>query len=79
LTKEIDLSASLYELTETYPELIGILKEIGFAGVGNPAVRNTLGRTTTLPEGSKKQGKDLAEVLAMLRERGFEARRPEAE
>jgi len=28
--KEIDLKKSVYELTETYPELIGILKELGF-------------------------------------------------
>jgi hypothetical protein len=71
--KEIDLKATLYELTEAYPELIPILKEMGFVGVANPVTRNTLGRMTTLPEGCKKQGKDLAEVLATLREHGFEA------
>jgi hypothetical protein len=72
--KEIDLKASLYELTDTYPELIPILKEMGFVGVANPVTRNTLGRVTTLPEGCKKQGKDLAEVLAALRAQGFEAK-----
>ena len=72
--KEIDLNASLYQLTETYPELIPILKEMGFVGVANQVTRNTLGRVTTLPEGSKKQGKDLAEVLATLREHGYEAK-----
>jgi len=72
--KEIDLKLSLYELTETYPELIGILKEMGFAGVANPVVRNTLGRATTIPQGCEKQGKDLAEVVAKLREHGFEVK-----
>jgi hypothetical protein len=72
--KEIDLTASLHELTETYPELIPILKEMGFVGVANPVTRNTLGRMTTLPEGCKEQGKDLAEVLAALREHGIEAK-----
>lgn len=69
--KEIDLKKSVYELTEIYPELIGILKEMGFLGVANPIVRNTLGRITTIPEGCKKQGKDLNEVIKKLEEVGF--------
>ncbi len=73
--KEIDLGASLYQLTDTYPELIPILKGMGFVGVANPMTRNTLGRATTLPEGCKKQGKDLAEVLALLREHGYEVKK----
>ncbi len=69
--KEIDLKKSVYDLTETYPELIHILKELGFLGVANPIVRNTLGRVTTIPEGCKKQGKDLNEVIKKLEEAGF--------
>ena len=72
--KEIDLSKSVYELTETYPELIDILKEMGFLGVGNPIARKTLGRVTTIPQGCQKQGKDLAEVVKRLEEKGFKAR-----
>ena len=69
--KELDLKKPVYELTETYPELIEILKDLGFLGVANPVVRKTLGRMMTLPEGCKKQGKDLAEVLKKLEEHGF--------
>lgn len=69
--KELDLKKPVYELTETYPELIEILKELGFLGVANPVVRKTLGRMMTLPEGCKKQGKDLDEVLKKLEEHGF--------
>ena len=70
--KEIDLTKSVYELTEMYPELIDLLKEQGFLGVSNPAARNTLGRVTTIPEGCKKQGKDLGEVIEVLGKAGFE-------
>lgn len=49
--KEIDLDKSLYELTKTYPELIDILKELGFLGVINPVLRNTIGRKVTIPQG----------------------------
>ena len=69
--KEIDLNKSVYELTEAYPELIPILKELGFLGVSNAVVRNTIGRVTTIPQGCEKQGKDLEEVLHKLAEYGF--------
>ena len=69
--KGIDISKSVSELTETYPELIDILKELGFLGVANPIVRNTLGRATTIPKGCEKQGKDLNEVIKKLEEKGF--------
>ena len=69
--KEIDLGSTIYDLTEAHPELIDILKELGFFGVTRPAVRNTLGRVTTLAQGCEKQGKDLGEVLDKLRQHGF--------
>jgi len=71
LMKEVDLNKSVYELTETYPGLIEILKELGFLGVVNPVVRKTLGRKTTIPQGCNKQGKDLNEVIKILEEKGF--------
>jgi hypothetical protein len=69
--KEIDLEKNVYELTTAYPELIGILKELGFLGVANPVLRKTLGRVTTIPKGCEKQGKDLADVIKKLEENGF--------
>jgi uncharacterized protein len=69
--KEIDLNKSIFELTEEYPELIATLKELGFAGIAFPAVRKTLGRKTTLPEGCSKQKKDLAEVIDHLEKLGY--------
>ncbi len=72
--KEIELKKSVYELTEAYPELINILKEMGFFGVANPLVRKTLGRVTTIPQGCEKQGRDLAEVVTELEKQGFAVR-----
>jgi hypothetical protein len=73
--KELDLKKSVYELTNAYPELIGVLKELGFLGVANPVARNTLGRVTTIPQGAEKQGKDLNEVIKRLEEAGFAIKR----
>ncbi len=69
--KEIDLEKSVYELTEAYPELIDILKELGFFGVASAIARNTLGRVTTIPQGCQKQGQDLTEVVKKLEDAGF--------
>jgi len=69
--KKIDLNKSIYELTEEFPELIEILKDMGFIGVINPLVRKTIGRKTTLLEGIKKQGKDLEEVFKKLKDKDF--------
>ncbi len=69
--KEIDLTKSIYQLTEEHPELTGTLKELGFAGIAFPAVRKTLGRKTTLPEGCRKQKKDLDEVICHLEGLGY--------
>lgn len=70
--KKIDLARSVFELTESYPELIAILKELGFGPLANPALRATLGKVTTLPQGCARQGRDLAEVVAVLKQHGFE-------
>ena len=70
--KVIDLDKSVYELTEQYPELIDLLKDLGFLGVKNPIARNTLGRVTTIPQGCKKMGIDLDDVKKILKEKGFE-------
>ncbi len=71
MLKHIDLKKNVHELTETYPELIEVLKEMGFLGVANPIARKTLGKLTTIPQGCKKQGKDLNEVIKKLKELGF--------
>ncbi len=71
MTKELDLKKSVYELTEAYPELLDILKELGFVGVIRPVVRTTIGRVTTIPQGCQKMGKDLNEVIKRSEQSGF--------
>jgi len=44
---------------------------MGFLGVTNPLARKTLGKVTTIPQGCKKQGEDLDEVIKKLKELGF--------
>jgi len=69
--KELDLNKSVFDLTEQYPELIDVLKEIGFAGLAFPAVRKTLGKKMTLPAGCEKQKIELAVVISQLEDLGY--------
>jgi len=70
--KQIDLNKNVYDLTEQYPELIEILKEMGFLGLANPIMRATMGKVTSIPQGCKKMGMDLDEIKRVLKEKGFE-------
>jgi len=70
--RKIDVNKTVYELTEQYPELIDLLAKIGFLGIKNQILRNTLGKVTTLKEGCKKQGKDIKEVIEILKREGYE-------
>ena len=72
MQKQIDLKKNVYELTETNRELIEVLKEMGFLGIANPLTRKTLGKVITIPQGCKRQGKDLNKTIKKLKELGFE-------
>lgn len=77
MTKVIDLEKTVYDLIEQHPELTGIMKDIGFLGIANPVMRNTMGRVMTIPKGCEKMGIDLNEVKKTLREKGFEIKEGE--
>jgi hypothetical protein len=69
--KNVDLDGTLYDLTSRYPELIEILFGLGFAGVKNPAMRESHGRQMTLRAGCAHMGLELSRVAAALRAAGF--------
>jgi uncharacterized protein len=71
MEKIIDLKSNIYELTNEYPELIEMMKEEGFAAIGNSVVRSTMGRTMTIPSGCKKLGVPLEKVVSILKDRGY--------
>ncbi len=73
--KEVDLDKTLYDITEQYPELIPVLKDLGFAGVANPVLRNTHARVMTLRKGCEHLGKDLAEVVKTLEQKGYSVKK----
>ncbi len=70
--KQLDLSKSVYDLCEEYPELLDAMVELGFRDIAKPGMLNTAGRVMTLIKGAKMKRIDLEEIKAKLRTLGFE-------
>ena len=48
MNKKINLSKSVYEICTEYPEVIEIMKNLGFDKITNPGMLNTAGRFMTI-------------------------------
>ena len=49
--KKLDLNKPVFELVQEYPELVDVLKDLGFSEITKPAMLNSVGRITTIPKG----------------------------
>lgn len=69
--KIIRLDQSISELAKIYPEIINIMKELGFNDISNPVMLQTVGKYMTLEKGIKLKKKSLEEVRKRFGEHGF--------
>lgn len=72
MVKRIDLNKTVYELNMEYPEITGILTQVGFSEMGIPGMLQTAGRYMTLPKGAAMKKIDLDMIRMVLKENGFE-------
>ncbi len=72
MSKQLDLNQSVYELTQQYPELVDIMKELGFTEIANPAMLHSMGRMMTIPKGAKMKKISMLDVVTALLQHGFE-------
>ena len=72
MDKIINLNRSVYELVSQCPELVDLLKELGFEGVTNPVTLKTAGRLITIPQGCQMKGIALETVKNRLKESGYD-------
>ena len=54
MAKKLDLNKPVFELVQEYPELVDVLKDLGFSEITKPAMLNSVGRITTIPKGDEK-------------------------
>lgn len=71
MEKIIDLNKSVHDLCKENPEVIEVLRELGFDQITNPAMLNTAGRFMTIPKGAVMKGIDLGRIKRELENRGF--------
>lgn len=69
--KHIGLDTSVFEAVSAFPEIKGIMVELGFDEIAKSGMLQTMGRIMTLRKGSQAKGVALDTVVAALREHGF--------
>ena len=72
MAKKIDLNKSVYELTQEYPELIGIMAGLGFTEITKKPMLHSVGKITTIPKGAKMKNISMMDVVTTLMGKGFE-------
>ncbi|MFV0352744.1 MAG: DUF1858 domain-containing protein [Oscillospiraceae bacterium] len=70
--KQIDLSKSVYELCNAYPDVVEILQKLGFTQITKPGMLDTMGRFMTIPKGAQMKGIDIAQIEETFLQHGYE-------
>lgn len=70
--KPLDLSKSVYELCNEYPELIETLAQIGFKDITKPGMLSTMGRFMTLKKGAMAKKLEYDKIIQTLTDQGYQ-------
>lgn len=70
--KVIDLRQPVQKLCNEYPELKGIMVELGFVDIVKPGMLATAGRYMTIPKGAAMKKISMDIIRKKLSENGFE-------
>ena len=71
MAKTLDLSKSVYDLVTEYPEVIDIMKDLGFSEITNKVMLNSVGKIMTIPKGAKMKGIPMPDIIAAFMGHGF--------
>lgn len=69
--KILDLNKSVYELCTADPDIIVILKELGFKDIASPGMLATAGRFMTIPKGAAMKKIDLEQIKQEFSRHGY--------
>ncbi len=71
MEKKLDLSKSVYDLVTEYPEVVDIMKELGFSEITNKVMLNSVGKIMTIPKGAKMKGVSMMDIVGAFMKAGF--------
>jgi len=72
--KIISSKTSILELAETYPEIPGIMVQLGFADIMKPMMLQTAGRYMNLEKGARLKRIGWEDLVRTFAEHGFDVR-----
>lgn len=72
MSKIIDLSKTVYEICTEDPEVVDIMRELGFEGIAKPGMLKTAGRFMTLPKGAAMQKISLEKLKEGFESKGYQ-------
>ena len=72
MAKGINLQLTVYELVKQYPELVEVMKKLGFSDITNKAMLNSAGRFMTIPKGAQMKRIPMEQVISVFEQNGFE-------
>lgn len=72
MNKKINLSNTVYELCNEYPEMADILSDLGFHDILKPGMLQTAGRFMTIPKGAAMKKISLDRIIETLAEHDFQ-------
>ena len=64
--KQVDLNKSIFDISKENPEIIEIMKEIGFTDIAKTGMINTVGKVMTIAKGSRIKNIDLDYIKAIF-------------
>ncbi|KFN02691.1 DUF1858 domain-containing protein [Bacillus clarus] len=71
MIKMIDFSQTVGDLVTQYPEIIPILKKLGFEHITKPGMLRTASRVMTIPNGCRMKGISFDLVTKAFETNGF--------
>lgn len=71
MMKQIDISKSVYEICTEYPDIIEIMKDLGFESIANPGMLNTAGRFMTIAKGAAMKKIPMDRIKEKFEEAGY--------
>jgi len=74
VTKTIDFTKTVYELCKEDPQVIEIMKDLGFDQITNTAALNTVGRFMTIPKGAAMKNIELEKIKEAFSKKGYSIR-----
>ncbi|MEN1760450.1 DUF1858 domain-containing protein [Anoxynatronum sibiricum] len=67
----LSLDQSVYDLCREHPELVDVLKSLGFESINNPVMMCTAARVMTIPKAAAMRGIELNQVIKVLEKSGY--------